>query len=157
MSNYINAVISICLAFVLLVIAPLTFVTISQYDTSKRLVHNDTVVFLDTIQDKAYITGQDMSDFALQVNSHGMNLNVTVTAYTLASSKDIDGNPITLKLAKYNDFDTLDKADVRLFNKGDLVTVEIEEVGISGTRRLMYKVLNLDVGAFDYTMSVVVQ
>lgn len=157
MSNYINTVISICLAFVLLVIAPLTFVTISQYDTSKRLIHNDTVTFLDIIQDKAYITGQDLSDFALQVNSHGMNLNVNVTAYTLASSKDIDGNPITLKLTKYNDFDTLDKADVRLFNKGDLLTVEIEEIGISGTRRLMYKVLNLDVGAFNYTMSVVVQ
>ena len=120
MSNYINTVISICLAFVLLVIAPLTFVTISQYDTSKRLVHNDTVTFLDTIQDKAYITGQDLSDYSLQVNSHGMNLDIQVTAFTLASSKDIDGNPITLKLMKYNDFDVLDKADVRLFNKGDL-------------------------------------
>jgi hypothetical protein len=157
MSNYINTVISICLAFILLIIAPLTFVSISQFDTSKRLVHNDTVTFLDTMQDKAYVTGQDMSDYTLKVNSHGITLDVTMTAYTLASSKDIDGNPITLKLMKYNDFDTLDKQDVRLFNKGDLVTIEVKEVGISGIRRLMYKILNLDMGPFDYSMSVVVQ
>ena len=59
MSNYINTVISICLAFILLVVAPLTFVSISNYDTGKRLIHNDTVTFLDTIQDKAYVTGQN--------------------------------------------------------------------------------------------------
>lgn len=157
MSNYINTVIAICLAFVLLVIAPLTFVSISEYDTGKRLMHNDTVTFLDTVQDKAYITGQDVSDYALKVNSHGLSVDVKLTAYTLAASKDADGNPITLKVMKYNDFDSMDKNDTRLLNKGDLVTVEINEVGISSIRRLMYKVLNLDTGGLSYTMSVVVQ
>ena len=157
MSHYINTVISICLAFILLVVAPLTFVSISQYDTGKRLIHNDTVTFLDTIQDKAYVTGQDISDFALKINSHGMVVNLRMNAYTLAGSQDEAGNPITLKIAKYTDFETLNSSESRLFNRGDLVTVEIEEVGISSVRRLMYNILNLDIGPFDYTMSTVVQ
>lgn len=157
MSNYINTVISICLAFILLVVAPLTFVSISNYDTGKRLIHNDTVTFLDTIQDKAYVTGQDISDFALKVNSHGLVVDIKMNAYTLAGSQDEAGNPITLKLAKYTDFDTMTASESKLFNRGDLVTIEIQEVGVPATRRLMYNILNIDIGAFKYTMSTVVQ
>lgn len=157
MSNYINTVIGICLAFILLVVAPLTFVSISQYDTGKRLIHNDTVTFLDTIQDKAYVTGQDISDFALKINSHGLVVDMNINAYTLAGSEDESGNPITLKIAKYTDFETLSTAESRLFNRGDLIQIEIKEVGISNVRRLMYSILNLDIGPFDYTMATVVQ
>lgn len=157
MSNYINAVIALCLAMVLLVIAPLTFVTASEQGTAKRLIHNDTNVFLDTVKDKAFITGQDIEDFSLKLNSHGMILDVSVKVYVLAPGKDVNGNPITLKVLKYNDFDTLDKGETRLLNSDDLVTVEINEVGVSSWRRLSYKILNFDMGSFNYTMAKVVQ
>ena len=112
---------------------------------------------MDTIQDKAYVTGQDISDFALKVNSHGLVVDIKMNAYTLAGSQDEAGNPITLKLAKYTDFDTMTASESKLFNRGDLVTIEIQEVGVPATRRLMYNILNIDIGAFKYTMSTVVQ
>lgn len=157
MSNYINTIIGVCLAVILLVIGPLTFTSASQQSTAKRLIHNDTNVFLDTVKDKAFITGRDIEDFSLNINSHGMVLDVNVKVYVLASGKDINGNPIPIKTIKYNDLDVLDKGETRLLNSGDLVTVEISEVGISSWRRLSYKILNLDTGKFTYTMAKVVQ
>lgn len=157
MSNFINTMLAICLSFVLLVVAPLTFTTVSNYDTAKRLIHNETTLFLDMVHDKGFINGQDVSDFALKVNTHGIIVSVDVDAYAMNASTNLDGVPIIIKTLKNGDLEELAAEESVYLNKGDIVQVRIREVGTSPVRHMMYRILNLDMGAYDYTMASSVQ
>lgn len=157
MSNFINTVLAICLSFVLLVVAPLTFTTVSNYDTAKRLIHNDTTTFLDTIHDKGFINGQDISDYALKVNTHGILVTVDVDAYAMNASTNLEGVPIIIKTLKNGDLEELAVEEAVYLNKGDIVQIKIKEVGTSPVRHMMYRILNLDTGAFEYSMATSIQ
>jgi hypothetical protein len=157
MANFVNTVIAICLSFVLLVVAPLTYTTVSSYDTAKRLIHNDTTTFLDIIHDKGFVNGQDISDYALKVNTHGILVSVDVDAYAMNASTNLDGVPIIIKTLKNGDLEELAVEESVYFNKGDIIQVKIKEVGTSPVRHMLYRILNLDTGAFEYTMASSVQ
>ena len=144
MSDYINKIVTLLLVFLMLVLGPLTFSYLSDEMTSKRLILNDVTTFLDKVTDQAVITDDDLNDFYLALNSHGMVLDATVTRYIATPYVGVDGKA-------ESGYFIVD--DIKELNSGDIIKVSVEEIAISPGRRLMYYVLKVDTGKYRLDMA----
>lgn len=151
MSDFINKIVSIALAFVLLVVAPL----IISYKTSdmlaKRAILNDVTMFIDKAKDTYTVDEDDLNKLYLQCNSHGLSVDVHVKRLirTAVTKEDATGRPAAKTV--YYAVDTLD--DLRNMNPGDTVQVVVKEVAISPGRQLMYNILKIDEGPFELSLA----
>ena len=81
MSDYINTIISIALAFVLTVGSVLVFSNAAEYNTAKVMILNETNNFLDKVTDAKEFSTEDIDDLSLAVNSYGVACNVNVKRF----------------------------------------------------------------------------
>ena len=77
MSDFISKVVTLCILFTM-ILACMGMVFTSQTMTSQRLILNEATEFLDRVSDKAYLTSSDMDEIYMELNSHGMLLDVDV-------------------------------------------------------------------------------
>lgn len=139
MNSFLTRVISLAIAFVMLVIAPLVYsYSVTEMEERRELL-NETALFLDKVTDKRSITEDDLTEFYLQVSSHGMVLKPTVKRLVRTALIDPDGDVI----ASYIAVD-----DLSVLNQKDVVQIELEEVTTSVYRRMMYWILRIDEGPY---------
>ena len=139
MSNFLTRVASLILAFFMLVLAPLLYsYSITEMEERRELL-NETALFLDKVTDKRSITEDDLSEFYLQVSSHGMVLKPTVKRLVRTALIDPSGEVV----ASYIAVD-----DLSVLNQKDVVQIELEEVTASVYRRMLYWVLRIDEGPY---------
>ena len=146
MSDFINKIVTIILIFVLLVLAPLLISYMGTDMVTERLVLNEVTQFIDRVTDKGEITNSDLNDVYLGVNSHGGTYDVRVERYIRTATED----PLkvgTVKTVYYNTENTGD------LNVGDVVKVHIEEIGISNSKRLLWLLLRIDKGSFEFSLA----
>lgn len=146
MSDFINKIVTIILIFVLLVLAPLLISYMGTDMVTERLVLNEVTQFIDRVTDKGEITNSDLNDVYLGVNSHGGIYDVRVERYIRTATED----PLkvgTVKTVYYNTENTGD------LNVGDVVKVHIEEIGISNSKRLLWLLLRIDKGSFEFSLA----
>ena len=155
MSDYINKVITLILIFVMLVLGPLTFSYLSDELTSKRMILNEVTKFLDKVTDQASISGSDLDDFYLAINSYGMVLDAKIERYMQTPAVGLDGKTENIYFMA-NDFRDLGPNDVVNFVPSDVIQVSVEEVAVSPGRRLMYYILRVDTGRYELTMAAAV-
>lgn len=156
MADVINKVILICLIFVELVIAPIAFTFQSQDAIAKRAIINECDIFLSQTADKASVSAADLDSLYMKLNSHGIMLNVEVERLVYAPVVNAEGILIS-NYIKDDAIVSMAQGEERLFMSGDLVRVQVEEIGTSATRRVLFSTLNLDTGKFKYTMAMPVQ
>lgn len=143
MLDYINKVVTIVLVFLMLVIAPLTWVYVRDEMITDRLVLNEIASFIDRVTDKASINEQDLDDLYIAVNATGGTYDVKVKRYVRTSVND-GGEVRTVYIADSN---------VGSLNTGDVVKVTVKEVGISPTKRLLWSLLRIDMGKSQYSLA----
>ncbi len=146
MTDFINKVITIILIFVLLVLAPLLISYMSTDMVTERLVLNEVTQFIDRVTDKGEITDSDINDVYLGVNSHGGVYDVKVERYIRTATED----PLkadTIKTVYYN------TDNIGNLNVGDVVKVHVEEVGMSNSKRLLWQLLRIDKGQFEFSLA----
>lgn len=143
MLDYVNKVVTIALVFLMLVVAPLTWVYVRDEMVTDRIVLNEVVAFIDRVTDKASITDQDLDDLYIAVNSSGGTYDVKVKRYVRASVND-GGIVRTVYIADSN---------VGSLNTGDVVKVTVKEVGVSTTKRLLWSLLRIDMGKNQFSLA----
>lgn len=148
MAGHLSRIVSLILVFFMLIVSPLIYsYSVSEME-DRRLLLNDVTQFLDKVTDKGTITEDDLTEFALQVNSHGMVINPIVKRLVRTSIVTPRGEIRTINVpvdALYS------------LNQRDTVQVILQEVSMSVYRRLLKAVLRVDEGAYTLEMAAVVR
>ncbi len=144
MSDFVNKIVTLIMIFVLLVLSPLLISYMTTDMKAQRLVLNETIQFIDKVTDKGTITQEDLDQFYLNINSHGMVLDAKVKRLVRVASLLPDGSVKTVYFAV---------DDTSVMNTGDIIQVTVRELGISAVRSLTYKLLRIDTGTFQFTLA----
>lgn len=152
MSDIINKIITIVLIFVLLILAPLLISDMISDMQARRLILNEATQFLDKVTDKGLITEDDLNQFYLSINSHGKIMDAYVKRLIRVAIMP-EGELKTVYFTQ----DFVDGAgaggdDIEL-NTGDVVQVAVREIGYSAVRNLVYRILGIDTGSFEFTLA----
>ena len=162
MSDFLNKVITLILIFVMLVLAPLLLSYLSTDMSAERLVLNDVSQFIDKVTDRAAITEKDLNTLYLNVNSHGRAYEVTVKRYQVMEEPipSGSGDEITETNLIYISMDdiealvngTSETSTIEL-NVKDVVKVHVEEVAMSPGNRMLWTLLRVDKGRFEFSLA----
>lgn len=144
MTDFPNKIVSLIIAFIMFVMAPLTWSYVRNEAKSELLAFNEVTQFIDRVTDKASITQQDLDDLYMGVNATGGTYDIRVKRYIRLSTLDDNGDTRTLYLS--DDFDGR-------MNIGDIVKVTVEEIGISPAKRLLWAMLRLDSGKTEFSLA----
>lgn len=151
MSDIISKVIGVLLAFVLLIMVPMTVARMSDDMAMKRLVLNEVSYFIDKVTDKGSVTGTDYEDLVLGVNSHGGSFDVTVVRYAKIAVKDNTGGGDTKSIYCASD-DKIGIGTVYL-NLGDGVQVRVEQIGKTKGQSLLQSFMRVFEKPFEFTLA----
>lgn len=146
MSDFLNKTVSIIMVFVMLVLAPLLISYKSDEMLGKRMILNTVTSFIDQVKDTAKITEDDLDKLYLDCNSHGISVDVKV--------KRLIRTEITKNGIAQTSYFSVDSYDaLQAINPGDVIQVQVKEVGVSPARRLTYNILKIDEGAFEFSLA----
>lgn len=140
MLDFINKVVTITMVFILMVIAPITISYMTTDMVSQREVLNEMTQFIDKVTDKAIITQTDLDDLYVSLNATGGTYTATVKRYIRLATQNDDGSTKVIYMAD----DTVDTLNI-----GDVVKVEVQEIGVSPAKRLLWLLLGIDRGQFE--------
>lgn len=144
MTDAINKFVLVILAVLVLIVAPLTMSYVKSEEVTERLVLNEVTQFIDKCTDKGSVTDTDLDDLYLGVNATGGVYNVTVRRFVRVATEDETGKVRSLYFS--ND-------DLTVLNVGDVVQVHVEELTLSPAKRLLWAVLRIDEGKFEFTLA----
>lgn len=146
MSDFINKIVSIALVFVMLVLAPLLISYKTDEMLAKRQILNEVANFIDMVKDTGSLTQDNLDKLYIDCNAYGLAVDVKVKRL-IRTEVTKDGEATTL----YFTVDSVE--DLESMNKGDVVKVTVEEIGISSARRLTYNLLKVDEGRFNFSLA----
>lgn len=151
MIDFPNKVVTIVLVFLMLVVAPITWMYVRDDMTSERLVLNEVVQFIDKSTDTALITQQSMDDLYIGLNASGGTYDVEVKLYTPTPIPTGAGESRLL----YSNIDYINKdtGEPVMMNKGDLVKVSVQEIGLSPAKKILWTLLRMDSAKTEITLS----
>lgn len=150
MEGFLSKCISILLIFLMLVIAPMINIY-GQHEMLGRMeILNDVSSFLDKVTDKREITQEDLDEFTLMVESHGMVLDVNVDRLVkTATLIDADTKEVDVSYIAADDITTL--------SSGNIVKVTIKEISTTRFKKLLNVFLRINEPQFELTMSKMVR
>ena len=150
MEGFLSKCISIILIFFLLIIAPMINVY-GQHEMQGRMeILNDVTLFLDRVTDKGEITQDDIDEFTLTVQSHGLVLDVEIdrlvktTTIIDAATEELDTTYIAAD-------------DIRVLSTGNIVKVSLQEISTTRFKKLLNIFLKFNEPKFELTMSKMVR
>lgn len=156
MNHIVNNMITLILVFIGLIIMPITFSFYANSLNNEMKIRNECNEFIDKVADKGSVNQDDLRQINLSLNTHGYVLDVDVQRLISAPLVDDDNN---LKSNFIKD-DVLPQIqngtsniEEVIYNKNDEVRIVVKEIGYSQTRRLLFAILRIDRGAFEYTMA----
>lgn len=132
----------------MLIIAPLINAYGVQEMENKVELLNDVSEFLDKQTDKGGITDEDMDQFYVNVQSHGMILDVKVDRLVKMATESGDGTIHTTYIAA---------DDNTILNKHDILKVKITEKSSTPYKRLLNVVLRMDDNPYKLEMAKMVK
>lgn len=148
MAGHLTRIVSLLLTFVMLIIAPLIYTYSITEMEGRRLILNDVTQFLDKVTDKGTITEDDLTEFTLLVNSHGIVIKPVVKRLVRSSIVTPSGEIRTIHVSV---------DDLTSLNQRDTVQVKLQEVSSSIYRRLLKTMLRIDEGEYTLEMAAVVR
>lgn len=144
MTDLINKILGVLLAFVLLIGAPFVINAMSKDLTMNRSVLNEMTNFIDKITDKGTLTDQDKADFYLGISSYGASMDATIKRYMKVVNPD--GNGGTYASYVYSD-------DLLTWNPGDIIQVTVRAIDYTGAQRLQNRLLRMTPAKFNQTLA----
>jgi len=147
--DYVNRVVMVILIFVMLVVPPVLFSYVRAEMKAERIALNEVELFLDKVTDKGTITDQDLNDLYLGIAATGGIYDVKVSRLIRISTLTEDGRIRTIYLDENYE-------NTRM-NMGDLVKVTVTEIGVSPAKRLLWHVLRIDEGKFEFSLVAAVR
>ena len=148
MAGHLTRIVSLLLIFLMLIIAPLIYAYSITEMEGRRLILNDVTQFLDKVTDKGTITEDDLTEFTLLINSHGIVIQPVVKRLVRASIVTPSGEIRTIHIPV---------DDLTSLNQRDTVQVKLKEVSSSIYRRILKAILRVDESEFTLEMAAVVR
>jgi len=148
MHGFLSRIVGLILAFLMLIIAPLINAYGVQEMENKVELLNDVSEFLDKQTDKGGITDEDMDQFYVNIQSHGMILDVKVDRLVKTATESGDGTIHTTYIAA---------DDNTILNKHDILKVKITEKSSTPYKRLLNVVLRMDDNPYKLEMAKMVK
>jgi hypothetical protein len=148
MHGFLSRIVGLILAFLMLIIAPLINAYGVQEMENKVELLNDVSEFLDKQTDKGGITDEDMDQFYVNVQSHGMILDVKVDRLVKTATESGDGTIHTTYIAA---------DDNTILNKHDILKVKITEKSSTPYKRLLNVFLRMDDNPYKLEMAKMVK
>ena len=141
--------------FIMLVMAPLLISYKTDEMMAKRLILNDVTTFIEMVRDTGDVSQDALDNLYIQCNSHGMAVNVKVKKLVRTEVPLVTTENEHDSKTVYYSYDVTDPiTDEAVFvNPGDVIKVDIEEIGISSARKLAYNLLKMDEGKFKFTLA----
>jgi hypothetical protein len=153
MTDVITKTIGVLLAFVLLILAPMTIARMRDDMAARRLILNEVTMFIDKVTDKGSVTGTDMDDLMLGVNAHGGAFDVQVIRYVrVAVRGDLRGGEVRSIYYVTDDAFTVSGGTVEL-NLGDAVQVRVEGITKTRGQNLIQALLRVSEQPFNFTLA----
>lgn len=148
MTDFLNRVLSLIIAFILLVIAPLAIYFMYEYEQAKFLIIKDISFFIDNVTLKGSVEKHDINELEVNVNSHGIPVKVTVSRLMRVVTTDVNSNQ------RYTYFKIDDLSGL---NVGDIIQVKVKEIGYSVHRAFISRFLFINLNDFEVTLAGVVR
>lgn len=148
MHGFLSRIVGLILAFLMLIIAPLINAYGVQEMEDKVELLNDVSEFLDKQTDKGGITDEDMDQFYVNIQSHGMILDVKVDRLVKTATESGDGTIHTTYIAA---------DDNSILNKHDILKVKITEKSSTPYKRLLNVILRIDDNPYKLEMAKMVK
>lgn len=144
MSDVINKLIGVILAFILLAFAPLTINTLMADLAMQRSIMNEQVNLINKVSDSAVLNEMQLADFYLGVSSHGAVVDAKVMRFMRTVNPDGAGGTYTT----YTPSDQINK-----WNKGDIIQVKVSAVDWTGPQKIMWQLLKLTTPRFESVLA----
>lgn len=148
MHGFLSRVVGLILAFLLLVVAPLLNTYGTQEMENRMETLNDVSEFLDKVTDKGEITEDDLNEFYLAAESHGMTLDVKVERLVKTATLLDDGTVSTTYIVA-DDYHNL--------NVGDIVKVQLEEISTTPYKKMLNTFLRIENRSYKLDMAKMVK
>lgn len=150
MEGFLSKCISIILLFFLLIIAPMINIY-GQHEMQARMeILNDVTAFLDKVTDKGEITQDDIDEFTLKVESHGLVLDVIIDRLVkTAALVDETGQELDIAYIAADDISKL--------STGNIIKVTVKEISTTRFKKLLNIFLKINEPDFELTLSKMVR
>lgn len=150
MEGFLSKCISIILIFFLLILAPMINIYGQNEMQGRMEILNDVTAFLDRATDKGEISQDDIDEFTLSVESHGLVLDVDIDRLVKTATV-IDASTEAL------DITYIAADDITKLSSGNIVKVTIREISTTRFKKLLNIFLKLNEPSFELTMSKMVR
>jgi len=151
MTDAITKVIGVLLAFVLLILAPMTISRMKDDMAARRLVLNEVTYFIDRVTDKGRVTAADINDLMIGVNAHGGAFDVKVVRYVRIAVRD-NTRGGEIRSIYYATDDTFTGGSVNL-NVSDAVQVRVEGITKTKGQNLIQGLLRVSERPFSFSLA----
>ena len=113
---------------------------------AKRQILNDVANFIDMVKDTGSLSQDNLDKLYIECNSYGIAVDVKVKRLIRTEiAKDGESKTVYYSVDKVEELESM--------NKGDIIKVTVEEIGVSTARRLAYNILKLDEGKFKFSLA----
>lgn len=148
MTDIINKIIGVLLAFTLLAGGPLVINSMSKDLTMNRSVLNEMTNLINKVCDNGRLTNEDIADFHLAVSSYGVTMDITIKRYQKIVNPNGAGGTTTTYLLNDN---------ITAWNQGDIIKVTVKAIDYTAAQRIQNRLLFLNPAMFDQTLSGMVR
>jgi hypothetical protein len=146
MGDILGKLLGLILAFVLLVIAPLSLSVLVEELADRRSIINEVSNIIDEIADTRTLSNSQLADFYTGVSSYGPLVEVTIYRYirTINPDPEVAGGTYTSYVLTEN---------TKTWNQGDLCKVRVRAVGYTGAQRYVMSVFGVMLPEFEFTLA----
>ena len=148
MTDILNKILGVLIAFTILAGGPLILNTMSKDLTMNRSVLNEMTNLIDKVTDNGRLSSTDLSDFYLGISSYGVSMDATVKRYMKVTNPG--GAEGTYTSYVLND-------DLTTLNAGDIIKVTVKAIDYTGAQRIQNRLLHLNPPKFDQTLAGMVR
>ena len=156
MTNYLNTIFTLILAFIVLVLAPLNLSFLNDRGAAQLVIMNETSEFLDKVTDKGKITQADIDELNMNLNSHGIVIDCEVKRLVRTSVVTPDEKMKTMYISADANTATDPSQAIHNLNRGDTVQVIVKEIARDAASKLYFGLLRIELRKTDFTFAKVV-
>lgn len=146
MTDIFGKVFGAVLAFILLFIAPFTWVTLSNEMVARRTIMNEMQSFVDEVIDSRQITDSQLEDFYLGLSGLGTVCAVEIERYV----RTVDPDPMHPGEVHVT---YVFSEDTKTFSQGDKVKVRVHAVNYTGAQRMLRSTIGMWLPGIDYSLA----
>ncbi len=145
MTNVVNKLLGVVIVLVLIVLM-LCNVMVADQLQARRSIVAEVTNFVDEVSDSGVLNEKKVSDLYLACNAYGPACNVTITRYTrqVNPKPGATGETYTTYAVSGN---------IYSWNQGDLIKVDVDEVGYTSLSYFIYMTTKLSMRPVDFELT----